>query len=303
MRWSLSISVVLHSALLLSAALALPDPEHYEVTEQPPIPVDIMSVEDFNRLRAQSVEAAEVEQAAPVPVEKPPEREPPPQQPEQEAERLAAVEQPSEPTPPEPEAAPEPEPEPEPAPVEEAAPEPEPEPEPAPVQEVAYPLPQQKPTPPRRPAPQPQQDQFDPDRIAALLDKSVEEDQAPPPQPEAAGTPDQADQANATGSDDGLSLDERAYLISQIEPCWNPPIGVSGADALLVRMKIFLNQSGGVDGALEILNTGTSTQFRAAAEAARRAVLRCQPYDMPAEKFSSWREIILNFDPHRMLGG
>ena len=35
----------------------------------------------------------------------------------------------------------------------------------------------------------------------------------------------------------------------------------------------------------------------------RRAVLRCQPYQLPPEKYEAWREINVNFDPRELLGG
>jgi hypothetical protein len=34
-----------------------------------------------------------------------------------------------------------------------------------------------------------------------------------------------------------------------------------------------------------------------------RAVRRCAPYNLPAEKYDSWREINVTFDPREMFGG
>jgi hypothetical protein len=42
--------------------------------------------------------------------------------------------------------------------------------------------------------------------------------------------------------------------------------------------------------------------FRAAAESVLRAIRRCQPFNMPVEKYKSWRDIELTFDPRKMLG-
>ncbi len=293
MRLSLPISVGLHTAILLSAALALPEPEEFEVTEQESVPVNVVTYEEYQQMRAQSETAEEVVEAAPEPVtetevqeERPPE---PEAEPAPEPEPVAALPEPvPEPVPPEPE--PEP------------VPEVEPEPEPELIDEAAYPLPQQKPTPP--PRVEPEETVLDLDRIAALLDKSEEEDRAaPPPETTDSGQQDQADEANFTGTDVALTGDERDAFIRQIERCWNPVIGVVGADSLLVRMRIYLTQNGAVDGELEVLNTEGTSQFRAASERARRAVLQCQPYDMPAEKYDAWQEIILNFDPRFMAEG
>jgi len=42
---------------------------------------------------------------------------------------------------------------------------------------------------------------------------------------------------------------------------------------------------------------------RAASEAASRAVYQCQPYRLPADRYSLWREINpLRFDPRQMMG-
>jgi hypothetical protein len=41
---------------------------------------------------------------------------------------------------------------------------------------------------------------------------------------------------------------------------------------------------------------------RAAAEAARRAIFQCQPYKLPQDRYSQWREINpLRFDPRQMM--
>jgi hypothetical protein len=41
---------------------------------------------------------------------------------------------------------------------------------------------------------------------------------------------------------------------------------------------------------------------RAAAEAASRAIYQCQPYRLPADRYSVWREISpLRFDPRQMM--
>ncbi|MGI9414193.1 MAG: DUF930 domain-containing protein, partial [Hyphomicrobiales bacterium] len=40
-------------AILLSAVVALPDPEEFDVKEPEAIPVDIVTIEDFTKLKAQ----------------------------------------------------------------------------------------------------------------------------------------------------------------------------------------------------------------------------------------------------------
>jgi colicin import membrane protein len=40
---------------------------------------------------------------------------------------------------------------------------------------------------------------------------------------------------------------------------------------------------------------------RAAAESARRAILQCAPYSLPAEKYEAWADVIVHFDPSEMF--
>ena len=40
---------------------------------------------------------------------------------------------------------------------------------------------------------------------------------------------------------------------------------------------------------------------RAAADAARRAVIRCAPFNAPADKYEAWADVQFNFDPSQMF--
>jgi hypothetical protein len=42
--------------------------------------------------------------------------------------------------------------------------------------------------------------------------------------------------------------------------------------------------------------------MRAAAEAGRRAIMTCQPYKLPPDKYDTWHDITtLDFDPSKMV--
>ena len=57
-----------------------------------------------------------------------------------------------------------------------------------------------------------------------------------------------------------------------------------------------------IEGSPEIISGGGSAGVeRAAAEAARRAVSRCAPYNLPADKYEAWADVIVNFDPSEMF--
>ncbi len=234
---------------------------------------------------------------------------------EEIAEEAASVEPPEiEPDPipePEPEEAPEPEPEEVaevPARAEEApAPEPEPEPEVAPVaktpekpklvtQDIPNIRPRTKPKPPSR---------FDTNRIAALLDKRQEEAKPQAPktlQPKKPAAPNKPKRTSI--QDQRVRASIQQAIASQISNCWNPPVGASYAETLIVKIHIYLRPDGNLIRAPEILDKNRMARdsfFRAAAEAARRAIQRCAPFVLPKEDYDVWDFVELNFDPSTML--
>ena len=91
-------------------------------------------------------------------------------------------------------------------------------------------------------------------------------------------------------------------LRGQVQRCWNIPAGAADAGDLRVSVKFRLDRSGALEGSPEIIGGGGSAGVeRAAAEAARRAVSRCAPYNLPAEKYEAWADVIVNFDPSEMF--
>ncbi len=100
-----------------------------------------------------------------------------------------------------------------------------------------------------------------------------------------------------------LSQTEMDGLRGQVQKCWNIPAGAVDGDKLRVSVKFKLTPEGEIDGSPEIISGAASSGVeRAAAEAARRAVSRCAPYNLPAEKYAGgWDEVIVNFDPSEMF--
>ena len=72
------------------------------------------------------------------------------------------------------------------------------------------------------------------------------------------------------------------------------------ADRIQVKLRVKFNADGSVIGQPQVMNTDPSRSFQIAAENAQRAVLECQPYPLPPEKFSAWQDMILNFVPRDM---
>lgn len=140
---------------------------------------------------------------------------------------------------------------------------------------------------------------FDTDRIAALLNKVPDTGSGP-----SADKPSPDSQRHAHGQTNGvkltLSVDEIDALRARIAQCWNPPPGGLGAGHIVIQLHMRLNRDGTLVGYPTVQNSGSSSFFRAAADAAVRAVYKCQPYELPAAKYSLWRDMILNFDPSEM---
>ncbi|MCF6199192.1 MAG: hypothetical protein L3J67_07320 [Hyphomicrobiaceae bacterium] len=105
------------------------------------------------------------------------------------------------------------------------------------------------------------------------------------------------------GTDVTMSANEIDAFKAQISQCWSPPTGGLGSRDLNVKLRIRFKQDGTLEKPPELANYSGSPFFRPAAEAAKRAVWQCQPYRMPRDKFSTWQDMILNFDPREMLGG
>ncbi|MEO9336431.1 hypothetical protein ABFT80_03210 [Mesorhizobium sp. SB112] len=225
------------------------------------------------------------------------------------------------------------EPEPTPVPATEVTPEPQPKQDVAPdpvaeaiVQETAEaaetplpttaPAPQARPQPPKaqtaktserkqpeKPAqeaaarPKSDEKQFDADEVAALLNKQT---------PSGGGAKRSTEQASLGGERNTggskLSQSEMDALRGQVQRCWNIPAGAVDAQNLRVSVKFKLDPSGALEGSPEIISGGGSAGVeRAAAEAARRAVSRCAPYNLPADKYDAWADVIVNFDPSEMF--
>lgn len=138
--------------------------------------------------------------------------------------------------------------------------------------------------------------QFDADEIGALLNR----------QDSAGGGARRSTQTAALGArkqtGGSLSQNEMDALRGQIQKCWNPPPGVADAGSMRVTISMQLNPSGELEGMPQILDGGgTSMVARAASEAAVRAVRRCAPYNLPADKYETWSEVKMNFDPSQMF--
>ena len=144
--------------------------------------------------------------------------------------------------------------------------------------------------------------EFDPDNIAALLNKAPDAGSRTTAGLEPKKKPEPA-KGRSNGRDLSMTFNEIDALRAKISQCWNPPVGGLGADAIKVKLRLRLREDGVLSREPEVVNRQGSPFFRAAADAAVRAVMLCQPYQLPPRKYAMWRDMILNFDPKEMFGG
>tara|TARA_Y100000992_G_scaffold201850_1_gene137657 strand:- start:29 stop:835 length:807 start_codon:yes stop_codon:yes gene_type:complete len=143
---------------------------------------------------------------------------------------------------------------------------------------------------------------FDPNQIAALIDKAKEE------QAETERKSNKLTQSNVKNSfAEGLSLSEEDALKAQIFSCWSVPLGLPYDKNLLVRVKLKLKKDGTILKSEildhERMNIPGQSFYKVLAESALRAVRICQPLKVPPTGYDRWKDIQLNFDPTEMLKG
>ncbi len=104
---------------------------------------------------------------------------------------------------------------------------------------------------------------------------------------------------DAKPSIEPIGISELDRVRMHIASKWNPPPAAAGADKLKVDIYVRLEPDGSVTEA-SIVDTkryDANKTYRAAANAALRAVLDASPLPLPREKYDQWREFIFGFDP------
>ncbi len=262
------LSTVLHVLVVLSAFIVLPTPEKISLPDYA-LPIDVITIDEFKQMTSQDPKP-EIKTDQAEEIEKPPanirqETAPPPPADNTDAMPLLG---------PKPASTPKPK---------------EADPMPEPVNLVGDVVPLARP----RPAKPERKPLLDTAAVQALLDKTPDLPEPTPPKP-VADLP----------LGERMSLSEIDAFRAQIRACWSVPAGAKNAESLVVRVRVQLDTSGRPI-AKKVINRAqlTDSFFLSAAESVLRAIERCQPYKMPPEKYESWREMELNFDPSKMLNG
>ena len=145
-------------------------------------------------------------------------------------------------------------------------------------------------------------DLFDPNNIAALIDKSKED---------IGETNKKVDKISQSQDDtmntSSLALNEQDALKTQIFGCWSIPLGLPHNENLLVRIKLKLKPDGTVIKS-EILDHARMNMpgqgfYKVLAESALRAVQLCNPLKVPTSGYERWKDLQLNFDLREMIEG
>ncbi len=278
MSRSTVISAALHAAILFFALVAFP-PAKMEHAPLIAIPVDLATPSEVTKIKAGSKDAKDEAPLAGKPKEKKPEAVKEAKKPSEQAAELAPAAEPQ----------PKPEPKPKTEPPKQAAK--KPDPKPAKSKQASA---------PKKPAPPAKKRDFDTDRIAALLNKIPDAANEPAPVLPSEEVPNKKVRGQSNGSEASMSVNEIDALRARIAQCWSVPPGGLGAEQIVVKLRLQLNEDGTLLGYPTVANSGASPFFQAAADSAVRAVYQCQPYALPSEKYALWRDMILNFDPSDM---
>lgn len=281
MRKATAISAGLHAAVLLWATLSFSG-KSFDVTPAESLPVDFISEKDFSEMTKGVKDAPKVETPKPL-VEKKAEEPPKPiEEAKPKVTEKKELQAAKEPTPP-----PEPPP-PKADPIAEKLKQPD---EPKQAKTEPQPLPPKK--PPQKPQPK-----FEPDKIAALLDKRDAQRNAATGV-EANATPSLG---TATGTAAQLSQSEIDALRARLMALWNPPVGMQDASQTQVTIRIRFRKDGTLAVGPQVLTSGSGAQFNAMRDSAVRAVFVGQPYTMlRPEHYEQWKEIDFTFDTRQMF--
>ncbi len=159
------------------------------------------------------------------------------------------------------------------------------------------PKPEAKAAPPQPPKPK-QEHTFDQSKIAALLDK-----RDPTRQSITGATLNASASLGTThGTAATLSQSEFDALIARLKQLWSVPAGIEHPEELVVVVQIRLTRDRRLAAQPQIVSRGTSPRYQVAAEAAVRAVLQGQPFNMLRdESYDAWKDMEITFDPKAMF--
>jgi len=312
MRVGSILSLIFHVAIVLLLVLGLPDLFASDDMVIEPVPVQLATVADLTS----APKPVDTPKPAVKPVDTPPP--PAPQAPPTPAPPTPPAPQQAEQTPPQPQEATTPPPPapptpPQPQPAQTLPDLPQPElipdktqeqPPPQEAKAEAPPLPQLRPAQPDQPKPKPPKKPAQQADFNSLLknltnQQTASADQTPP---------DQQQQQEPTAAPSApigqqLTASELDAVRSQIAGCWYIDPGKKGADTIVVEIAVTLAPDGTVQTADIVDKSRLSDPvYQAAAEAAKRAILKCHQLQLPPDKYDTWKSTTFRFNPSGFFG-
>jgi outer membrane biosynthesis protein TonB len=258
------LSIFVHAGIVAAGLIYLPRASHL-LENTPIVPVELVTLAERTSVRAAAPEPEpEVEDI-----------------PEETIEDAIA----------EPETqAPEPTPEPDPVVPEPITPEPVTQPDPEPEPEEPEPETPPQPDPPRQ----------EPPREPSLEDFLGDISNQLPPR--SSNPQEQGEQRDSAGDGERMTATLRDMIASHLSRCWRNSLDAPEPDELSVRLILDLRRNGELAGPPRIVDQGrvlnsSNPYLRVAGERALRAAVQCQPYPLPPEAYSQWRQIEVNFSP------
>ncbi|MEI6729994.1 MAG: energy transducer TonB, partial [Pseudomonadota bacterium] len=167
----------------------------------------------------------------------------------------------------------------------------------------------QKPTPPPKPPekPKPEKPKKDEDPLKKIFESMEHEAKKDEAKQKTQAKPAETHKAKSDNYDETapLSISEIDAIRGQIEQCWNPPVGAKDAANLAVTLHIEIAGDGTVTSVELASDSGrynSDSFFASAADSAMRAVRKCSPLkNLPADKYDTWKDMTITFDPKNML--
>lgn len=287
MKGPVIASAIFHIGLVIVAITGLP----YFKSDQKPltaaIPVEILPIGEMTTSnKPKPVEAPPAPE--PEKLERPPEKKPAPP-------KVEEVKPPEPPKPPK---------------AEKAKPKAKPV-TPPPPDEAALEKVKEAPKPEEKKPPEPPEakEQAEPEQTQDFS-KLLKNLQDSKPQPADETLPENKNAAPVTPAPaapfaETMTMSEADALAQQLQRCWSIQAGARYAEDLIVKVRLTVSQERRVLSAV-IVDTWRYSQdsyFRAAADAAIRAVHspQCEILILPPDKYDTWKDIVVTFDPTEML--
>jgi hypothetical protein len=141
---------------------------------------------------------------------------------------------------------------------------------------------------------------YDPNAIAKMIGQTKSADATPTRAP-AQGLPTQ----HAARMSPSLSAALDAWFTDAYLNCWSPPPTTPEGERYIADVRVVFNPDGSLSGRPVLGNPPRDPAWRAHADSALRAVLKCNPLRVPAQYapyFEQWKTKTIHFDPQSALG-